>query len=80
MASYVVKVHKKGLMVLPAKLRKKYGIREGSEVVLVDEGSQIVLVPRQGLESLYGLAKEHAATIDEMIKELHEERKREASA
>lgn len=74
----MVKVNKKGLIVLPAELRRKYGIREGSEVILVDEGDHVTLIPRRGLEELYGMAEGHRAVIGEMIRELHGERRVEA--
>jgi len=76
---YKVKVHKKGLIVLPARLRKKYKVKEGSEIVLLDDNGQIILIPRYRIVDLYGIAREHAETIDEMIKEIEEERKNEAS-
>jgi len=78
MSKYIVKIHHKGLMVLPAELRKKYGIKEGSEAVLIDENTYIALVPRSRLIDLYGFAKEHSKVIDKMIREVHEERKVEA--
>jgi len=75
---YVVKVHRKGLIVLPAELRRRYGIKEGSEVILIDEVDRVVLIPRQGLEELYGMAKTYGTVIDDMIRELHGERRDEA--
>lgn len=78
LAEYVVKVSREGAIVLPPELREKYGIREGSEVVLVDEGERIVLLPKQGLEDLYGMAREYGPIIDEMIRELMEDRRLEA--
>ena len=77
---YVVKVHKKGLVVLPSELRRKYGIKQGSEIILIDEGDHVLLLPRQGLEDLYGIAREHGPIINEMVKELAEERNLEAGS
>jgi len=79
-AKYVVKVHKKGLIVLPAELRRKHGIKEGSEVVLIDNKDYLIMVPRRSITELYGSAKEYGNIIDEMIREIHEERKREAGS
>ena len=78
LTEYVVKVHRKGMIALPPELREKYGIEEGSEVVLVDEGGQVILLPKRRLEDLYGMAKEYGPIIDEMIRELAEERELEA--
>lgn len=78
MGKYVVKLHRKGLIVLPAELRRKYGIKEGGEVILIDEDARIVLVPRVKLADLYGSAKDYGKVIDEMIREVYEERRIEA--
>ena len=78
MGKYVVKVYRKGLIVLPAELRRKYGIREGGEAILIDEDTRIVLIPRVKLADLYGLAKDYGKVIDEMIREVYEERRIEA--
>jgi len=41
----LAKVSEKGWVVIPKELRKKYGIKPGSEVQFVDWGRGIVLVP-----------------------------------
>jgi AbrB family looped-hinge helix DNA binding protein len=35
----------KGQIVIPAPLRKKYGITKGTRIVVVDKGDEIVLRP-----------------------------------
>ena len=40
-----VKVSSKGQIVLPAELRKKYGIKAGEDVEILDFGGEIVIVP-----------------------------------
>ncbi len=40
-----VRVSKKGQLVVPAEIRKRYGIGEGMEVELLDFGEEISLVP-----------------------------------
>jgi len=40
-----VKVSTKGQLVLPARLRKKYGIAPGKDVEVLDFGDEIVIVP-----------------------------------
>jgi len=80
MSKYNVKVHRKGLIVLPKELRVKYGIIEGSDVVLIDEGGQIVLIPRSRLVDSYGIAREYSGVIDKIIEEIHWERRFEASS
>lgn len=49
----------KGQIVIPAKLRKKYGIKEGTKIILNDTGESIVLKPvtEQYLRKLQGSLK-----------------------
>ncbi len=39
------KVSTKGQLVLPARIRKKYGIAPGKNVEILDFGDEIVIVP-----------------------------------
>ena len=45
-------VNKKGMVTIPAKLRKKHDLREGSEVAFVELEGAIVLIPILDFESL----------------------------
>jgi AbrB family looped-hinge helix DNA binding protein len=49
----------KGQIVIPAALRRKYGISEGTKIVIVDSGNEIILRPitRQRLQKLRGSLK-----------------------
>lgn len=49
----------KGQIVIPAKLRKKYGIKEGTKIILKDTGEAIILKPvtEQYLLKLQGSLK-----------------------
>lgn len=49
----------KGQIVIPAPLRKKYGITEGTRIVITDNGLEIILRPitREYLKSLRGSLK-----------------------
>lgn len=53
----------KGQIVIPAKLRRKYGIEAGTTIRVIDEGDRIVLRPitresaEKLLNSLYGKYK-----------------------
>jgi AbrB family looped-hinge helix DNA binding protein len=49
----------KGQIVIPAPLRKKYGITEGTKIVVVDTGNEILLRPitPQYLKNLRGSLK-----------------------
>ncbi len=49
-----VKASTKGQVVIPAPIRRKFGIRKGTPIEVVEEDTQIVLRPqsRQALEKL----------------------------
>ncbi len=49
----------KGQIVIPATLRRKYGIRNGTKIIVTDVGDAIVLKPvtEQYLRSLQGSLK-----------------------
>jgi AbrB family looped-hinge helix DNA binding protein len=62
----------KGQIVIPASLRRKYGIKMGTKVIVTDNGSSICLVPvtEQYLMNLQGSLKGKGA-----LKTLTEERR-----
>lgn len=64
----------KGQIVIPAPLRKKYGITEGTKIIVMDTGNEIVLRPitERYLKNLRGSLKGTGA-----LKVLIEERKRD---
>jgi AbrB family looped-hinge helix DNA binding protein len=41
----VLTISNKGWVVIPAELRKKYNLRAGSKVVMVDYGGVLAIVP-----------------------------------
>ena len=45
MSAEVSTVTTKGQLVIPSKLRRKYGIRKGTLVAIVEEDNRIVLQP-----------------------------------
>ena len=65
----------KGQLVIPSKLRRKYGIRKGTQVAIFEDGDQIVLQPLtpQYIRSLRGSLKGDPSA----LKILLEDRKRE---
>ena len=62
----------KGQIVIPSKLRRKYGIKAGTRIAVMDEGERIVLQPitRAYIHSLRGIMKGTGA-----LKILEEERR-----
>ena len=47
----VVEVGPKGRVVIPAAIRRRLGLGEGSELVALVEGEAVVLVPRAAIKS-----------------------------
>jgi AbrB family looped-hinge helix DNA binding protein len=55
-----VLVTRKGQTTIPARLRKKYRIREGTRLEVIDSGSGIVLKPKPSTVDLAGSGSEHS--------------------
>jgi len=72
-------VTEKGTVTIPAEIRKKYNLRKGSRVEFVETDEGVLLVPTVPLENLFGADKAIKETVYGMIKELQEERRKEAS-
>ena len=64
---YEVKVTRKGQTTIPAALRKKYNITEGSRLLVVDAGQGILMKPSLKTSDLAGSGSDYA-TPEEMKK------------
>jgi AbrB family looped-hinge helix DNA binding protein len=75
MKTEVSKVTTKGQLVIPSKLRRKYAIREGTQVAFVEEDHRLILQPLtpEFVRSLRGGLKGEPSA----LKQLLEDRKRE---
>jgi len=64
----------KGQIVIPAALRRKYGIKNGTKIIVIDNGESITLKPvtEQYLKNLQGSLKGKGA-----LKVLVEERQKD---
>jgi len=69
-----VKVHRKGIIVIPAEVRRRLNVKEGSVMELEVEGDKIVLKRKMTLLDVYGADKELG---DSAVKELERLRKEE---
>jgi AbrB family looped-hinge helix DNA binding protein len=60
----------KGQLVIPSKLRRKYGIRKGTRVAMIEEENRIILQPltRAYIHSLRGSFKGEKSAL-EFLKE-----------
>jgi len=69
-----LKISTKGQVVLPAEIRKKYDIRAGKEVEILDFGGEIVIVPVPETKGR-GFVK-FRRRLDEILAEYKREEKR----
>ena len=65
----------KGQIVIPAELRRKYGIKAGTKITVIDDGKAIILKPitEESLKRLQGRLKGKG-----VLKALLEERRKDA--
>ena len=75
MKTEVSTVTTKGQLVIPSKLRRKYAIREGTQVAFLEEENRLVLQPLtpEFIRGLRGSLKGEPSA----LKQLLEDRKRE---
>jgi AbrB family looped-hinge helix DNA binding protein len=66
----------KGQLVIPAKLRKKLGIRKGTRIAIVEEGLRIILQPitREYIRSLRGSLKGNPSALDYLLEQRKKDR------
>ncbi|MFY3739723.1 MAG: AbrB family looped-hinge helix DNA binding protein [Candidatus Nitrosomirales archaeon] len=66
-----VKVTRKGQTTIPAEIRKRRGIREGSRLKVIDTKEGIIFKPALSTADLAGSGSKHAS-VKEMKKKLDE--------
>lgn len=68
-------VTSKGQIVIPSRIRKKFGIRQGTKIHFVEKTNEIRIVPvtTEMIKSNFGIL----GTKGKLLKELKEEKKRE---
>jgi AbrB family looped-hinge helix DNA binding protein len=72
-------ISNKGWVVIPAELRRKYNLTPGTEVVIVDYGGVLSILPamRDPIKQGRGLLKDLPSLTEDLLKEHAEERARE---
>ena len=70
-------VKKKGQTTIPARLRKKLNIEEGTRLEVIETQEGILLKPKQTIWDLMGSGAKYA-TVEEMKKLLDEMREQDA--
>jgi AbrB family looped-hinge helix DNA binding protein len=71
-------VTSKSMVTIPARIREKYGFREGRKVLFIEQDGAVLMIPALSLGEMRGLGAAHADLIIEGIKELDTEHRREA--
>jgi len=71
----IVKLSKKGWVVIPAAMRKKHGLKPGSGLTVVDYGGVLTLVPlyKDPVRAGAGMLKGNAPLTDLIAEEHHQE-------
>ena len=74
-----LKISQKGWVVIPAKIRKKYNLKPGDEVHVIDYGGVLSLIPasEDPLEYSSGMLKGESSLIEALMEERQRERERE---
>jgi len=77
----VVTLSSKGQVVIPVKIRKKFSLKEGDSLVLVEENDAIRLQPLVSLSGLWGVdtVKDTRAIIRELRKEWDDDLEKKAA-
>ncbi len=72
-------VTSKGQLVIPARLRRRYGIQPGTKVRFVERDNEIVLQPvtRQYIQSVCGLFQSKTSATEMLLKERSRDKRRE---
>ncbi len=64
-------ISSKGWVVIPAELRTKYGLKPGTEVIIVDFGGVLAIVPalREPIKQAEGMLKAGKKLTEVLLKE-----------
>jgi len=73
-------ISNKGWVVIPAELRKKYNLLPGTEVMIVDYGGVLSIIPalEKPVKQGRGLLKELPSLTKDLLQERRKEKSREA--
>ena len=77
----VAYVTSKGQLVIPARLRRKYGIKPGTKVRFIEGELEIIFQPltRDYIRGICGMLKDEGPATQELLKERARDREREGA-
>ena len=69
----------KGQLVIPARIRRKLGIKPGTKVCFVERGGEILFQPvtKEYIRSVCGMLKSTTSVTQELLTERKKDRERE---
>lgn len=72
-------VTSKGQLVVPARLRRKYGITTGTKICFIERDSEILFQPvtREYIRSVCGMLKSETSATEELLRERRKDKERE---
>ena len=72
-------VTSKGQLVVPAKLRRRYGIKPGTKVCFVERENEILFQPvtKEYIRSVCGMLKSDTSATRDLLKERARDKERE---
>jgi AbrB family looped-hinge helix DNA binding protein len=72
-------ISNKGWVVIPAELRKKYKLKPGAKVIIVDYGGVLSIIPaaHEPIKRARGSLKDLPSLTKELLKERTKDRRRE---
>ena len=72
-------VTSKGQLVIPARLRKRFGIKTGTKVRFIERCNEIVMQPvtKEFIRGVCGMLKSDKPLTEELLKERAKDRERE---
>ena len=71
-------VTSKGQLVVPARLRRKYGIKPGTKICFIERDNEILFQPvtREYIRSVCGMLKSETSVTEELLKERARDKER----
>lgn len=69
----------KGQLVIPARIRRKLGIRPGTKVCFIERGNDILFQPvtREYIRGMSGMLKSATSVTEDLLEERKKDRQRE---
>jgi len=69
----------KGQLVVPAKLRRKYGIKPGTKVCFIERDHEIIFQPltKDYIRGVCGMLKSETSATEELLRERGKDKERE---